>query len=70
MSTGMLCIYDYLSFSYDKVAPHATKVVPTKRNIVSVVGKFYDLLGLAMPSYRRVLGSLESVGSMQLHPCS
>ncbi len=40
---------DQLVFDVDDVAALARKLEPTKRNIVSIVGRFYDPLGFLSP---------------------
>lgn len=40
---------DYLQFGVADVAEEAASVEPTKRNIVSTIGKFYDPLGFLAP---------------------
>jgi len=41
---------DCLIFSVSDIAQEAQSVQPTKRNVVSVVGRFYDPLGFLAPA--------------------
>ena len=40
---------DQFSFSFEELAAIAAKIEPTKQNVVSVVSRFYDPLGLVTP---------------------
>ena len=40
---------DQITFRFDSTAQLARNLEPTKRNIVSIVGKFYDPLGFVSP---------------------
>ena len=40
---------DQLCFGFSDIAHHAARMEPTKRNLVSVVGKFYDPIGFLSP---------------------
>ena len=40
---------DRLCFNFEEIAQHALKLKPTKRHLVSVVGRFYDPLGFLSP---------------------
>ena len=40
---------DHLAFDVSELAQAATTLQPTKRNLVSLIGKFYDPLGLLVP---------------------
>ena len=52
---------DHLHFSVAKVAETAAVIEPTKRNVVSTIGKFYDPLGFLAPviiRYKRLFQKL------------
>ena len=40
---------DHITFDFDSTSQLASKLEPTKRNVVSIVGKFYDPLGFMAP---------------------
>ena len=40
---------DQITFSLDELAEQARRLKPTKRNIISLIGKFYDPLGFLSP---------------------
>ena len=40
---------DHLVFDFSELAQEATTLQPTKRNLVSLIGKFYDPLGILSP---------------------
>ena len=44
---------DYLHFCVADIAEGAPTTEPTKRDVVSIVGKFYDLLGFLAPVVTR-----------------
>ena len=43
------CVSDKLCFNLESIVQCAEEVVPTKRNILKVIAKFYDPLGLLSP---------------------
>lgn len=52
---------DQIIFSLDELAERARRLEPTKRNVISLIGKFYDPLGFLAPivvSYKVFMQSL------------
>lgn len=52
---------DQIIFSLDELAEQARRLEPTKRNVISLIGKFYDPLGFLAPivvSYKVFMQSL------------
>ena len=40
---------DHLLFSFENLIESFNKIIPTKRNILSLIAKFYDPIGLIQP---------------------
>ena len=40
---------DHLVFSFENLTESFNSIIPTKRNILSLIVKFYDLIGLIQP---------------------
>ena len=40
---------DRFIFSFDDIAEQASEMEPTKRNVISLAGRFYDPLGFLAP---------------------
>ena len=41
-----------IHFNFDDIAKLAVELEPTKRNVVSLVGRFYDPLGFISPGFK------------------